>query len=382
MNLKKLLFALPLLALAMPACIQDEPLNAEADILQCNLSSDGEFLITKSDTLMEVTSIMNNITIFVKPGCDLSKRAPKFILTEGATISPASGSVQDFSENKTVTYTVTSESGEWQREYVVAYYTFMELPTHFDFEHYKLNESNKYQVIYENVEGVDVMSWWNSGNAGYCLATSGGPDAYPTYVVEDGYKGHAVRLTTCFAGSFGKAAGMPIAPGNLFLGSFNVQQALKAPLAATKFGVPFVQVPDSLVGYYKYKPGPQMTDGKYNPIAGEDDFNIYAIFYENTDKQGDAVMLDGTNSLSHESLVLVAQMEAKDRKATNEWIRFAIPFKTKEGKSVDLDRLAKYGYNFAVVFSSSLKGDDFTGAVGSELYIDEVDVVCKKIEQQ
>ena len=40
--------------------------------------------------------------------------------------------------------------------------------------------------------------------------------------------------------------------------------------------------------------------------------------------------------------------------------------------------MAKYGYNFGIVFSSSLKGDDFTGAVGSELYLDEIDIVCKK----
>ena len=193
------MLTLSLVGMCMASCIQDEPLNAEADILQCNLSSDKEYLVTASDTLMEVTSIMNNITIFVKPGCDLSKRAPRFILTEGATIEPASGSVQDFSNNKTVKYTVTSQSGEWKREYTVAYYTFISLPTHFGFEHYQLNESNKYHIIYEEVDGVDVMSWWNSGNPGFCLASSAGPDGYPTVCIEEGYKGRCVKLTTRYA---------------------------------------------------------------------------------------------------------------------------------------------------------------------------------------
>lgn len=372
------MITLSLVGMCMASCIQDEPLNAEADILQCNLSSDKEYLVTASDTLMEVTSIMNNITIFVKPGCDLSKRAPRFILTEGATIEPASGSVQDFSNNKTVKYTVTSQSGEWKREYTVAYYTFISLPTHFGFEHYQLNESNKYHIIYEEVDGVDVMSWWNSGNPGFCLASSAGPDGYPTVCIEEGYKGRCVKLTTRYAGSFGKAAGMPIAPGNLFVGTFNVQQALKAPLAATRFGTPFVEEPDSIVGYYKYIPGPQMTDGSYNAIGGTDDFNIYAILYENTDENGTAVMLDGTNSLTSPYLVLLGQMPAEDRKNTSEWTRFSFPFKAMNDKKVNKERMAKYGYNFGIVFSSSLKGDDFTGAVGSELYLDEIDIVCKK----
>ncbi|MBR5971405.1 MAG: PCMD domain-containing protein [Paludibacteraceae bacterium] len=378
MNIKNILLAFPVMAFSLVGCLQEEPLESEADILQCKLSGDKEYLITKADTLMEVTSIMNNITIFVKQGCNLTKRAPEFVLTKGATISPKSGSVQDFSDNKEVIYTVTSESGEWKRIYHVTYRCAVSLPTHFSFENYMLNESNKYHIIYEVVDGVDILSWWNTGNPGFCLASSVGPEGYPTVVVEDGYKGKAIKMTTRFAGSFGKAAGMPIAPGNLFLGTFNVQQALKSPLSATRFGVPFLQEPDSIVGWYKYKPGPKMTDGSYREIDGTDDFNIYAILYENTDKDGNAVMLDGTNSLNSEHLVLLAQMPASDRKNTDKWLRFSFPFKAMNGKKVDKDRLQKYGYNFGIVFSSSLKGDDFTGAVGSELYVDEVEIVCKE----
>ena len=121
MNIKNILLAFPVMAFSLVGCLQEEPLESEADILQCKLSGDKEYLITKADTLMEVTSIMNNITIFVKQGCDLTKRAPEFVLTKGATISPKSGSVQDFSDNKEVIYTVTSESGEWKRIYHVTY---------------------------------------------------------------------------------------------------------------------------------------------------------------------------------------------------------------------------------------------------------------------
>lgn len=43
--------------------------------------------------------------------------APEFVLTEGATIVPASGTMLDFS--KPQTYTVTSQDGLWSKEYTV-----------------------------------------------------------------------------------------------------------------------------------------------------------------------------------------------------------------------------------------------------------------------
>lgn len=365
--------------LFMQGCIQDEPQNSEADILQCVLTDDYKYLITKSDTLMNITSITNNITIYVTPDCDMTKLAPRFILTDGATISPASGSVHDFSDNKLVTYTVTSENGLWSRKYNVGYSTVMEFPLHLDFEKYILNTKNQYHIFYEVVDSVDVMSWWSSGNPGFCLAAaSAGPEDYPTVSVEDGYDNRGVKLTTRYAGSFGKAAGMPIAAGNLFLGSFDVQQALRSPLTATRFGVIFTHEPDSIVGYYKYKPGPQMRDGKYKPIDGVDDYNIYAILYENTDSEGNTVMLDGTNSLNSEFLVLYGQVADENRKSTDEWTRFSFPMTQMNGKTVDADRLKKYGYNFAIVFTSSRNGDNFTGAVGSELWVDQVEIKCKE----
>ena len=83
---------LPLVSVALFSCIQDEPLNAEADILECNLSDDKDILLTKGDTIRKVFSNEENISILVQPGSDLTKRSPKFILTPGATVSPESGS--------------------------------------------------------------------------------------------------------------------------------------------------------------------------------------------------------------------------------------------------------------------------------------------------
>ena len=73
---------------------------------------------------------------------------------------------------------------------------------------------------------------------------------------------------------------MPIAAGNLFIGKFDVSNALADALRATQFGLPFYKVPQSLKGYYKFKAGDIFTEnGK--PVEGKkDQCDIYAIFYE------------------------------------------------------------------------------------------------------
>lgn len=366
----------------LSACIQEEPLNAEADILACDLSSDKKILVLAADTAMSVTSITSNIDIPVKLGSNLTQCAPKFILTEGATISPASGSVHDFSNGKSVTYTVTSQDGQWKRYYKVAYVS-QELTTQYDFESFILTNGDKYQIVTEVVDGNIMSNWWGSGNPGFCMANgTAKPEEYPSAIVPGGKSGNCLQCVTRSAGTFGAQAGMPIAPGNLFLGSFNVAQALKEPLAATRFGLPFRQVPTTIKGYYKFKAGEQLTDKEMKPVDGKDIFNAYAMFYENTDENGKSIMVDGNTSNIDDpekfSPYMVLYGKIKDAKETDEWTEFSFEMEPVNGKTIDPERLKNSGYNFSVVFSSSLRGDIFQGAIGSTLMIDEVTVACQK----
>ena len=106
-----------LLGLTLNSCIQEEAPNAEADITACSLlpvdclaSNTIEVGLPYSDELNAYP-----IEIKVKEGTDLSSLAPTFELTPGATISPESGSIHDFSSP--VRYTVTSEDRQWHRTY-------------------------------------------------------------------------------------------------------------------------------------------------------------------------------------------------------------------------------------------------------------------------
>ena len=163
---------------------------------------------------------------------------------------------------------------------------------------------------------------------------------------------------------------MPIAAGNLFIGSFDVSNAMSNPLKATKFGLPFRHVPTYLAGYYKYKAGDQFTEGG-KPVNGKRDIcDIYAIMYETSES---VPTLDGTNTFTSPNLVSTARIN--NAKETNEWTYFKLPFTTLPGKFIDKEKLRDGKYNIAIVFTSSLEGDHFNGAIGSTLLIDEAELI-------
>lgn len=360
MKLTRLLTCLLLCIMGM-SCIQDEALNAEADITTFTLPG-GE------DDILDIDYENDQIVIWATAGINLESVAPEFTLTEGATISPESGTVRDFSTPKS--YEVTAQDGNWKKTYEISF-IIADIPTNFDFEN--VRQKDKYQVFYEvNDENKPSMTW-ASGNPGFALTGVGkAPEDYPTMSDPNGISGKCLKLTTRSTGFFGEGVGMPIAAGNLFLGSFDTSNALTNAVKATRFGFPFAYEPTHLKGYYKYKAGSVFTEGKV-PVPGKkDQCDIYAIFYETDDN---LKRLDGTNQFSHPNLVSVARISKPIE--TDKWVEFTLPFVMRPGKTIDNGKLKNKKYNVAIVFSSSLEGDQFNGAVGSTLYIDNVELEYK-----
>ena len=131
------------LPIVFAGCFKDEPQNAECDILTASVTvaHPEEVFFHESDTLVTIGSEANSITFTVRRAADLTSMAPRFIITDGATIEPASGTVHDFSRGP-VAYTVTSEDRQWSRRYEVAFHpvTVTVADTiRYDFEHYELD---------------------------------------------------------------------------------------------------------------------------------------------------------------------------------------------------------------------------------------------------
>ena len=356
------------------SCIKSEPENQECDILEAWIADEGLAPLFYHPSDMRIGSVPSDrrlLTFTVKPTLSLPPVAVSFRLTDGATVTPASGSLQDFSQGP-VTYTVTSEDGQWQRRYEVELREPALPVSTYDFEHRELSANGRYYVWYEQGDDGVKRYVWASGNEGYLIARPNTEaDDYPTAPCADGYDGQCVRLTTCSTGTWGRRFRKPIAAGNLFLGVFDSDSAFTNTLKTTLMGVPYAVEPVRIGGYYKYQPGDVFTDKEFRELpTRQDEASIYAVLYLNHDASGSEVVLHGDDVLSSPLIVSKAQVAALPPCDT--WQRFDMIFEPLS--PIDPDLLARRGYNLALVFSSSKTGDTFEGAVGSTLYIDKVDV--------
>jgi len=141
-------------------------------------------------------------------------------------------------------------------------------------------------------------------------------------------------------------------------------------------GVPFTQQPQKLTGYYKYQPGPEFKDKQQNLVNRTDSADIYAVLYRNHDAEGRPVVLYGDNVLTSPLIVSKARIERVE--PVGEWTPFEILF--QQLGIIDEELLAGRGYNLALVFSASIHGDTFEGAIGSTLFIDQVRIICTRDE--
>lgn len=359
MRLKNLIAYL-FLGFIATSCIKDEAPNAEADIEMCTVPGD----------VLNREPIVGNekISLPLKKGADITKLAPEFTITEGATINPASGTVRDFTTPQL--YTVTSEDKKWQKEYEVSA-MFSGIPTTYHFEEVIPHTDKNGKTLYYNFRETDgignVLNWTNANEGFNYTGVEAAPEDYPTSPAPDGFKGNCVKLTTKSTGDLGERLKMYIAAGNLFTGSFKI--VIPEVVKATKFGVPFTYVPTALKGYYKYKAGTEFTVGG-KPVEGRKDIcDIYGVFYETNEYVN---TLDGTNIFTSPNIVSIARIS--NAKETEQWTEFNLPFIKLPNKTIDAQKLDDGKYNLAIVFSSSIKGDLFEGAVGSTLYIDEVEL--------
>lgn len=393
--------------LAATSCIQDEALNTECDIITCSFPSE----IVVSDP----TITNNRVTVNVVPDADISKLAPTFTLTEGATISPASGSVQNFlnADDHTVNYTVTSQDGEWHKTYRVQVVQQLK-PSEYLFNKVELDPTKKYSIFNEYDENGNFLMAWSSGNPGYVMCGEANKAARAAYG-KDNYKDHIweffptlavfpegttmktdnnnvtsfvnggkyaqpeyIRLVTRSTGGFGAQVKMPIAAGNIFQGEFDLGSAVSKPREATRFGEPYNYKPVKLSGEYRFKAGDVFIDGKGNVVVGRKDiFSIYAIFFESDD---DVKFIDSNvhyNDFMHPNMVALANLTDAHETGLgdDDWVKFEIEFDyDKYKKAVNADLLAKGVYRLGIVIASSAEGDYFRGAVGSTLDVRNIKV--------
>lgn len=369
-----------ILFMTLSSCIGDEPLNAEADILEITLPAE---LLSRSPVILN-----DSVSVSLRQNVETGNLAPDFTLTPGAVIDPPSGTPRDFSTVQY--YTVTSEDHKWSKRYAVRISSDrISLPggmIEFNFDH--ANTLKGYYEFEQKNSNGDILFNWASGNPGFALTGKGDtPQAFPTTQSPHGHTGSCVQLKTTYAGSFGASFGKPIAAGSLFIGVFNTMKALSAPVKATEMGMEFPYEPDSLTGWFNYTPGPEFgipdksQSNGIKVVPGRvDQPAIYAVFFETTP---DTPFLTGDNVLSDDNPQVISRAILPDSLATSTggWKEFKLAFEPLNGRKVDPEKLQAGQYSLTFTMSSSRGGDLFEGAVGSTLLIDDVKLTVKQTQQ-
>lgn len=391
------LIAVVAFATTLTSCFKDEALNNECDIEKAWIQVDNPDAVFFQPSNAELPDIESTKTDLIfpdlRPNSDVTALPVYFKVTDGATIVPENGSVQNFADGP-VTYVVTSEDGQYNRTYRVFIKATDAGTTpdpgnpdkpeeqlgyvHYDFENYFLDPASSKFYVWSDYENG---SNWATGNPGFKIAKgSAKPDQYPSTPLAEGYDGAGVKLVTSDTGPFGVVVNMRIAAGNLFTGVFDSKSATKAPLKATHFGEgSYNQInyrPVTLAGYYQYTPGEVFTDKAGKEVAGRiDQGDIYAVVFRNVDSEGKSFYLTGDNVLTSPQIVALARVP-NIVKTEGGWKNFSVDF--NYSGELDPTILANYGYSMAVVFTSSIEGAAFQGAVGSTLLIDKVSIAYKK----
>ncbi len=354
----KSIIPLLFIPLLFTSCIKEEELDTNADILEAYIPA--EYL--KTDPIITNTSV----EFRVKSNVDLTNIAPTFKISPNATIDPVNGTYRNYTTAQTAV--VTAQDPRWKKTYTISF-NVDELSTIYQFNHAELTDKDRYYRFYTIGSNGDKVYDWASGNSGYVtVAGNKTPDEYPTTVADGRTGGLAAKMQTVYTSNLAAATGNPIAAGNLFLGSFKTN--LFNTLKSTKFGLPYSgELPKSIRTYYKYKAGNEVRNQYFEVVPGaKDTFDIYAIIFESQSKDN---FQYGDHNFQDPRNVAIARVSAADRLETSSWREITFPFRLVNGKTYDPNK----EYVLAIVMSSSIDGANFTGAIGSTLIVDDIELL-------
>lgn len=297
---------------------------------------------------------------------DLSKLMPTIEVSEKATVTPASGAAQDFSNGKTVTYTVTAENGT-KVTYTASVYGNV---TSYDFENWSYDTS-----MYPEENQIYMANGWASCNNAVVLIKYMGAlggitytGEYPIRPSDDAFTGEKAVLLESVDTQGGNIFGQKVpkvTAASIFLGSFNAMAAISDPMATTSFGIMYDKQPLKVTGYYKYTPGTEFYNANGELQEGvTDKCAMSAVLYEVSSEDE---TLNGSNIYTSDKIV------AKAVFTSDKSVDTYTPFELNLEYAKAYDSSKKY--KFAIIFSASADGASYNAAVGSKLLIDNVSVV-------
>ena len=340
-----------------PYVISLYPLDTGADII--GFSFDGSEKTTVS------IDAWNGIIYISDPAADLGDGKKRTIRNVVLALSPeatvAAESEYTFESYEDVkTISVTSADGQTVREWRLQFTELIQIPNS-DFELWGKfgNDINNGVQTIDPVPGKG--KGWATANNSFVQGT----------VPIDYQGGKAAQLTTKIQDAI--VFGDLIAAGSLFTGEFRLNvSALDDSRSMTYFGVPYTLRPTAMEVDLRYEAGDTLcravkegTRYHIEPIEGTDRGHAWIELlrwegpgeFDYHGRQPSKAIV-----LGHGELIL----DGTDG-SFRTWKRYTIPITYTDETSLPT--------HIAIVFSSSWKGDDYEGAPGSVLEVDNVQLI-------
>lgn len=292
---------------------------------------------------------------------DLTALVPTIEVSQGATVTPASGSAIDLSNGKSVTFTVVAENGT-ENTYTVSASGSIYF---YDFETWEAG------TMYDDI--LNPAGWATCNDAVALIknfGSSGGityEGEYPVRPTDEGVEGKGAIIESVYT-TGGSILGQKIpavTSGTIFLGNFNAFAALTNPMATTEFGILFEDKPLTVTGWLKYTPGEDFYNENGEIIDKQDLGTVNAVLYEVSSEDE---TLNGSDIYTSDKICATGSFETAGAADFTEF-------------SFDLNYVKDYDpaktYKLAVIFAASKEGNQYRAASGSIMVVDNVSIICK-----
>ena len=215
--------------------------------------------------------------------------------------------------------------------------------------------------------------WASASNQGYTMVP-GGKD-YPVIPLMDNGMNNGVIIRSVKGFYFWLfSTSTDLIAGALYTGQVETKQLTTEPLKSTLFGQPYSSGLPELVDFtYQYKAGEKVIhgQGKKVDLPSEDRASVSAVFYEVTE---DDSYLNGKTLQTDARIVAKGYVELAPTTPAGEWQSYRLHLQPVDEARYAAVDMAKKKYRLALVFSSSFRGAEYIGAVGSELRLQQVTI--------
>jgi hypothetical protein len=340
-----------LAVISLFSCEKETTKSDQAEIISFTATATGDF----SPYLVQIDNENNQVIVFANSDPDdivfPVVLIPDIQISEGASISPASGTTIAFDDDEDfIHFSVTAEDGEHSEDWILGVRGNQIPNSEFEFWH---EETGMNGLVFSEPGRYEESIIWATANMGTSIYSAYGTSA----IVES--ENTLVQIETI------NTMAVPVASGTLFLGRFDVDGAIANPTnpsAATKFGIPFCFKPAAIKFKYKYQSGEQLIQATLNDpenlfggftiedLTGSDAYSVFAVLEKRVG----------------EEITVIGEMAVEGSETVDMLTEMTVPIDYYS------DEMPTHFY---IAFASSTDGDLYRGAVGSTLIIDDLELV-------